>query len=230
MIRIPRTRSMGAATSLLSMGLLCGCDMKVLTPSPADRLREENDRLQAEVDGLRMRLVESESKLAMIGAEASFVPSDREALAAAPRLSSISIASSSVLRLGADGRGTLLVRLVPGDGRGRFMQITGWVSIRSSMLDRRSPPSLIGERSFSPGEVRDAWRSGFGGSVYLFEVPVVVPEVAEEFQEATVLATFRDAIGGGEFSRHGLVPVDRDVQDVPDVQDVQDVQEGGRSR
>ena len=196
------------AVSLALAVVTSGCTAKVLTPSPADRLREENAGLETTVANLELELAEAETRIAsLVEAEENRagVARDPEVLAATPHLARIDIAGSSGLEIDRSGRGTLFVRLVPRDGRGRFLQIVGRVSIRASVLAEESTPALVGERSFGPIEVRNAWRSGFGGSVYLFEVPVEVPAALRDAPDATVLAILRDAIGGGEYSRIGLV-------------------------
>lgn len=201
-------RRLPTHTIALSLVVLVGCNTTILTPSPADRLREENSRLEADLARTSLELEESRRKLSTIETGGAGGAIDREALAAAPRLTVIEVAGSSVIECDAGGRGTLLVRLVPMDGRGRFLQITGRVSIRASVLDSESPPTLVGERTFGPIEVRDAWRSGFFGTVYLFEIPVELPTSFDSVDEASVLATFDDAIGGGTYCRLATVPID----------------------
>lgn len=194
--------------SIMSGGVLAGCSLKVLTPSPEDRLREENAQLETDIAALRLELEEVRKKLADLAepGDDGATP-DPEALAARPRLVGIEIAGSSVIEADREGRGVLALRLVTRDGRGRFVQVAGRVSIRASVLGRQDVPRLVGEREFDPLEVRDAWRSGFFGTLYLFEVPIEIPPGLRSAEEATVLATLHDAIGGGEYSSHELVPI-----------------------
>lgn len=186
---------------------LAACSATVLTPSPADRLREENAALEAKVKSLEYGLAEAKAELADIERSRKDAAIDPEALASKPHLAVVEVAGSSVIEVDADGRGTLMARLVPRDGRGRFIQIAGRVSIRASLLSQNGSPTLVGERKFAPLEVQDAWRSGFFGTIYLFEVPVEIPAALRSVREATVLATFHDGIGGGEYSRLSIVPI-----------------------
>ena len=194
-----------------------GCRGTVLKPTPADRLREQVQSLEIEVDRLSMRNQELETALAEATAATSTRSIDPEAAAAQPHLVRIGIGSASGIRLetcetgAATISGTLTVYLEPVDGRGRFLQVNGRASIQASMPIEGGEPIRIGERSFSPIEVRDAWRSGFMGTHYTFEVPVAVPAGAlasTADPQASVLVVFRDAIGGGEFSRLVTVPLD----------------------
>jgi len=186
---------------------LAGCNLTVLTPSPADRLREENAALEADVASLERMLEESRAQFAAIEANRRDDEIDPEAWAAMPRLTGLEVSGSSVVEVAPDGRGVLMARIVPRDGRGRFLQITGRVSVQASVMVEGFEPVLVGSRSFTPGEVRDAWRSGFFGTIYLFEVPIEIPADSRSATEASVLASFHDAVGGGTFSRLANVSI-----------------------
>lgn len=210
-------RSLPVAILSLAALVFAGCRGTALKPTPADRLREQVQSLEIEVDRLSMRNRELESALAEATMAAPKHSIDPEAAAAQAHLARIGIGSASVIRIAvndpslATSPGTLTVYLEPMDGRGRFLQVTGRVSIQASMLVEGGDPIRIGERSFSPGDVRDAWRSGFMGTHYTFEMPVEVPAnaiVGTSEPQASVLVVFRDAIGGGEFSRLVTVPID----------------------
>jgi len=218
MSTVAKSRPRVAATALAALVVtVAGCRATVLTPGPADRLREENARLESSIAALELEVEELRRKLAAAKPAPTPGEADAEARAAAPHLAGIEISAASVIEADAAGRGTLWLRLVPRDGRGRFLQITGRVSVRASVLAEGSPPAIVGEGNYSPLEVRDAWRSGFGGSLYLFEVPIEFRDGPPSSREATVLATFRDAIGGGTYSRLALVPID--VEESPSKDD-----------
>ncbi len=202
---------------VLVAAALAGCRGTVLKPTPADRLREQVQSLEIEVDRLSMRNRELEAALAAATAETAAGSIDPEAAAAQARLVRIGVGSASGIRLetcetgAATISGTLTVYLEPVDGRGRFLQVNGRASIQASMPVEGGEPITLGARSFSPIEVRDAWRSGFMGTHYTFEIPVEVPAGAlasTADPQASVLVVFRDAVGGGEFSRLVTVPID----------------------
>jgi hypothetical protein len=207
-----------------TLSAIAGCRATVLKPTPADALREQVQSLEIEVDRLSMRNQELEAALAKALSDAPAHSIDAEAAAVEPHLARLGIGSVSGIRLTApsqDGStipGTLTVYVEPIDGRGRFLQVTGRISIQASMPIEGEEPIRIGERSFSPAAVRDAWRGGFMGTHYTFEMPVEVPVAALAGQSdplASVLVVFRDAIGGGEFSRLVTVPIDDALENSP---------------
>ena len=214
------SRTVPIATLALAAAALAGCRGTVLKPTPADALREQVQSLEIEVDRLSLQNRELEAALAEATAEAPSRSIDPEAAAARAHLVRIGIGSASMITLAAPEPdvaaipGTLTVHLEPSDGRGRFLQVAGRVSIQASMPVEGGDPIRLGERSYSPGEVRDAWRSGFMGTHYTFEMPIEAPAsaiAATADPQASVLVVFRDAIGGGEFSRLVTVPIDASV-------------------
>jgi outer membrane murein-binding lipoprotein Lpp len=209
----------------LAVPQVSGCRATALKPSPADSLREQVQSLEIEVDRLSLRNHELEVAVEKASSEASNRVIDAEAVAAQPHLVRIGIGSASGVRIGPSDvvdrmlPGSLTVYVEPVDGRGRFLQVTGRVSIQASMPVEGGEPILLGERSFSPIEVRDAWRSGFMGTHYTFEVPIEIPRTALEAvadPQASVLVVLRDAIDGGEFSRLVTVPIDDSASEPED--------------
>jgi hypothetical protein len=204
--------------------LIAGCRATVLKPTPADALREQVQSLEIEVDRLALRNRELEASLAKALSEAPAHSIDAEAFAVQPHLARLGVGSASGIRIAGPSKdgspipGNLTIYVEPVDGRGRFLQVTGRISIQASMPIEGAEPIRLGERSFSPAEVRDAWRGGFMGSHYTFEVPVELPAASladRSDPQASVLVVFRDAIGGGEFSRLVAVPIDEAVGDSP---------------
>ncbi len=204
-----------------------GCRATVLKPSAADSLREQVQSLEIEVDRLSQRNRELEIALEKATSEAAIRAIDAEAAAAQPHLVRIGVGSASGIRIvGSDSGdsaipGLLTVYIEPADGRGRFLQVTGRVSIQASMPVEGGQPIVLGERSFSLIEVRDAWRGGFMGTHYTFEVPVAMPRAALDAipdPQASLLVVFRDAIGGGEFSRLVTVPIDDSTAEAKEAQ------------
>jgi len=168
-----------AACAML-IGLACAsCSGKVLSPSPADQLRRQNAELSAKVESLERQLSEARTALAAAeqqGASAGTGPSEAapalspEAIEATPHLAGIAIASSSHTDRPLSGDGCVArVYLTPVDGLGRFMQVVGTASVTLYW----SPPGCAAEvlscQDFGPMALRDAYRSGFGGTHYTLE-------------------------------------------------------------
>ena len=194
---------------LLPCGLLlaCGCRMTVLEPSAGDDLRlrmmelEESNRiLRLEKEGLM-------AEIDRIDARADLRVDDSSLRAATPRLSAIEISASSVIEAPEGGARTLSLRLDPSDERGRFLQVVGSLSVRAVAVRTGSPPRTLALGQFSPVEMRDAWRGGFFGSVYVLEIPL--NDAPEESLPDTVdvVINFTDAVSGREFRDERAVRV-----------------------
>lgn len=202
----------GRATLLLallvgSLGGGCG-KATVLNPSPGDALRAENQSLREQVDRLGLEVKELQTRVAearKAGSSSGAVVGPR-ALApevddAIPRLASVMIegASDVIQRGSAPGpAATLRLWLLPRDGRGRFLQIVGTLTVGVSCVRAGESPVEVARATFAPGAVRDAWRSGFMGAHYAFEVPLELAAAVAECP-LTVSIRFDDALTGVSF-------------------------------
>jgi hypothetical protein len=172
--------------SAVGIAIACaGCSGKVLAPTPADQLRRQNAELSAKVESLERELSESRTALAAAErrASAGTGPSDTEpvlspeVVEATPHLAGIAIAASSHTDRPLSGDGCVArVYLAPVDGLGRFMQVVGTASVTLYW----SPPGCAAEvlscQEFGPMALRSAYRSGFGGTHYTLEWPVVAAD------------------------------------------------------
>jgi hypothetical protein len=151
-----------------------GCRVGALGPSPNDPLRDENRSLRESNAELSARVAELEAKLAAVEAERVEGGVDPEVVAQTPAATRLELKSSSVVEpvRGQPGRGVARVWLEPVDGRGRFVQVTGWLEVAITALPATGPAVAIGSIRLGPAEVRDAYRSGFMGTHYTVEVPV----------------------------------------------------------
>jgi len=158
--------------TFLVMSLMIGCRVTVLPPSSDDTardrnaiLREENETLKRENEGLKVRVSQ---------AEADLDPGSLEVSQATPRLISMAIEDSSLIEPLDKGTGTsqLVLRMSPSDDRGRFVQVVGALSVTVVGVSLEDDPVLLGQHTFTPGEVRDAWRGGVMGSGYVFRLPL----------------------------------------------------------
>src|SRR6185436_11190168 len=93
-----------------------------------------------------------------------------------------------------DGRNdALTIYLNPTDGRGRFTQMVGPVSISAASVPAHADASTIGRASFTPAQVRDAYRSALTGTHYVFEVPInLTSTAAAPPDRAVVTAEYTD--------------------------------------
>lgn len=153
---------------------LAGCQARTLGPSPNDALRDENRALRESNAELTARTHELETRLAAVEAEKAAGGVDPEVVANTPAAQRLELKSGSVVEPvpGQPGRGIARVWLEPVDGRGRFVQVTGWLEVAITALPVSGPAIPIGSARLGPTEVREAYRSGFMGTHYAVEVPV----------------------------------------------------------
>jgi hypothetical protein len=71
----------------------------------------------------------------------------------------------------------VIVYVLPRDGRGRFTQVVGTLAVHVLVREDAAADGSAAERKIaslelSPGQLRDAYRSGFTGTNYMIEVDV----------------------------------------------------------
>jgi hypothetical protein len=171
-----------------------------------------------ENDALRRRVVEMEREIGDLKAanaelavkvhEASRGGGDgrlsAEVFDALPRCASLEIGGLSGLVDvdGAPGLDAADLYIRPLDGRGRFTQVSGWLTIRVSLLPTgdpasagEAPPLLLGEVRLSPAELREAYRSSFTGTHYSVRLPLAEPN-RPLAGVVTLAATLEDGVTG----------------------------------
>ena len=165
------------------------------------KVSEENDRLRA-----RLIEVEDENReLAGRGAELEGqlqrltrdLPIPQEVRDATPHVADISIASvSHATDTDGDGRSdTLIIYVEPTDGRGRFVQLVGELSVHAAVLPADGDAITLGRVRLGPLELRDAYRSTFLGTHYTVDVPITIALGATQTQ-CTVKVVFVDGHNG----------------------------------
>jgi hypothetical protein len=178
--------------------VLAGCGGKRVALEN-DRLRRENFDLKEHVDALEGHI--AELLILTKTPERSAAPEDStEVLAATPKVVSVTIDRLSHVR-DADRDGvpdTLVVYVVPRDGRDRFLQVVGRLQVIAAIAPLDKDATTIGQAEFAPSAVRDAYRMTFSGPHYTFEVPIVIPR---EFARESILlrAVLVDATTGGRY-------------------------------
>jgi len=206
---------MGVMAAMVSMIFMSGCSRAtVLGPSPGDALRAENQQLRDQSERLSLQVKELESKLAESrrGSRPDAPTTSSEVEAAMPRIASVQIegATEVVRSGGAAEEAVLRLWILPRDGRGRFLQIVGRLSVGVASLRADAPPVEVARASFDPVQVRDAWRSGLMGSHYAFEVPLRLPP-SSLGGPITVSIRFDDAQTGRVFEDERRLAAPREV-------------------
>jgi hypothetical protein len=177
-------------------GLLIGCAGGARVAKANDALRAKNASLERQVNELARRNKELEAQLQLAARPPSTLP--EEILANAPQVTEITIGRLSHARDNdGDGRtDTLLLYLHPADGRGRFVQLVGTVSVHAVLLPGDADATTIGRVVFTPIQVRDAYRSTITGIHYAFDVPIQLPQSEGTLAvgQAAVRAVYADGL------------------------------------
>ncbi len=165
------------------------------------KVSEENDRLRARL----MELEDENRELAGRAAELDGqlqrltrdLPIPQEVRDATPHVTDISIASvSHATDTDDDGRpDTLTVYVEPTDGRGRFVQMVGELSVHAATLPADGDAITLGRVTLGPRELRDAYRSTFLGTHYTVDVPITIAPGGTK-TECTVQVEFVDGRDG----------------------------------
>jgi hypothetical protein len=151
------------------------------------------EALEAERGELAAKLAEAER------AREAALPAD--VLAAIPRCAGIRLDGLSGLQRAsegeADGAAKIIAYVEPFDGRQRFLQIAGTLTVDAIVA---GPPGSGGEPvtvsvSLGPAELREAYRTALTGYYYLAELPIDSALLPAE-GTVTIRARFVDAIGG----------------------------------
>ncbi|MCI0366190.1 MAG: hypothetical protein L0219_20205, partial [Phycisphaerales bacterium] len=142
-----------------------------------NELRMKNVELQSQVDDLSRRNKELQIELERSSAVPSTLPEDIRANT--PHVTAIKIDGISHVRdSDNDGRpDRLVIYLQPTDGRGRFTQLVGSVSVNAALVPADGEAQTVGRVTLNPAEIRDAYRSTITGIHYTIEVPIQLPDL-----------------------------------------------------
>jgi len=200
------------AAALSSVGLsliaLGGCAANRVS-SENDRLRAENAQLRDERDTLVLRVSELESAMRAVstppGATAPqslFVPH-----VAALTLDRRAYAEDH----DGDGRGDLLVlALKPVDGRGRFLQLAGPLSLQLVVVTAGAAPREFGALTMTGEAVQSAYRESMMGTHYTLAVPVVLESSTDGEpwpESALVHVEYEDVRTGAHLTLDETIPL-----------------------
>jgi len=196
--------------------VLAGC--RTGGETSGDVLRKQNLELQNQVAQLQKDASELRAKLSeLVGAGNS--GKSPEVAEATPRVASVEIdflsgpTADSSMPPQSDRNRTVAVYIKPLDGRGRFIQATGKLTVEVSRLTSLvqndqaaadAPARLLAGRTLEPLQLRDAYRAGFTGTYYAVEIPVPASELQPPGQ-LLLRARFSDAITGASFEASRIV-------------------------
>lgn len=217
-------RPIGAA---VASGLiaLAGCSPRVGGSKSLEQanndLRRENQELKATVEAQARQIEEMKIKLSEESA-ARLAALKPEALEALPVCAGVEVGRLSGFEPlppvdsksdGAGGEGaaakSVVVYLRSFDGRDRFVQIVGTLSVEAVWLpglrsvgdeaaaktEARPNATVLGRVTLTPGQLRDAYRSDVLGTYYVVELPL--SEGAPLSQGSLIMrAEFADALTG----------------------------------
>ncbi len=181
-----------AATLVAALTAGCGSFKRVSEEN--DRLRARLMELEDENRALAGRAAELDGQLQRLTRD---LPIPQEVRDATPHVTDISIASvSHATDTDGDGRSdTLIIYVEPTDGRGRFVQMVGELSVHAAMLPADGDAITLGRVRLGPLELRDAYRSTFLGTHYTVDVPITIALGATQTQ-CTVKVVFVDGHNG----------------------------------
>lgn len=190
------------AAAILLLVLPAAC-----TVGGARSVSEENDRL-------RRRIMELESQTGTLQGErdelavklreipATDLIAAGEALEALPICTGIVLASESGFEPFDPAKPAtgVIVSVRPLDGRGRFVQVAGTLTVEALLM-----PGSIGSGSgdvvrlaaatLEPLQLREAYRDGFGGARYVVELPLETPLDRSAHPALVLRAQLADALG-----------------------------------
>ncbi|MGH7242415.1 MAG: hypothetical protein ACREJD_03235 [Phycisphaerales bacterium] len=199
--------------------LLAGC--RTQGETSGDMLRKQNLELQNQVAQLEKDASELRAKLSELVGGAGSATKSPEVAEATPRVAAIEIdflsgpTVDSSAPPQSDRSRTVAVYIKPLDGRGRFVQATGKLTVEVSRLASLTPPAStsaspdaparqLASKSLEPLQLRDAYRSGFTGTYYVVELPIPATDLQPPGQ-ILLRAHFSDAITGASFEASRIV-------------------------
>lgn len=185
------------------------------TAAENDRLRRESLDQQATIKKLSGDIAELKTKIDEL-ARLREQPIPTEVLAAVPRTQSVTISSLTRPIRAADGLLTgIETDFEPLDGRGRFLQVAGTVTI--TVHTPASPKAELGTLTLNPAQLRDAFRSGLTGSYYTGTVPIDHSAYAAAGSPASLLVhiSLTDGLSGNAFTSERVIRAHRSDPDAP---------------
>ena len=192
-------RNVGAMLACACVLSACKASLpgvKIGGTSRNDELRREVAELKQQIETLEAQNAELAGKVGELDlARAGSLGND--AVLALPRAVSLEFVGLT----GVDVRGddaNAVVYARPLDGRGRFVQVVGEMTVAVSFVPEdpdAGGATPLGGATLGSAAIRDAYREGLGGSSYRFEVPLTGLKLIND-DRVVISLVLRDAITG----------------------------------
>ena len=162
-----------------------------------DELRRDNQQLRKQVDETQQRIAGLQQELQTYRLQAQQDPDHPKPDmpdAVVPVLTGLEFARyTGPVDTDRDGLDdTLRLYLRPTDQKNRFRVVAGQVNVQLTRLAPEQPPQVLLERTFSPTQLDEAYRTGFTGDYYHLDLPLD-PETFGQVQTITALVTLTPA-------------------------------------
>ncbi|MSR33891.1 MAG: hypothetical protein EXS12_03700 [Phycisphaerales bacterium] len=202
---------MKSILKIISVVCLCmgGCHATVFSPSPADKLRQQAQELEAKNEALESQVEELRAQLAIKSESATKTPS-AELEEATPHVCKISIGnlSRALPKKVSDGHVArpeqLVIFVNAQDGRGGAIQLTGDLTLQASLQSAGKVIPLAAAH-WGPLQLRDVYRNGLGNPHYSLETPIQVPADCAD-ATALVVVTYVDGWSGRTLKTERAIP------------------------
>lgn len=179
------------ACRVLLLGLLlapasCTVGGSSTVSAENDRLRREVLELKDQVANLKGETDELKTKVAMASKPSPMKP---DAIAALPVVTHLDLGAFSNVIPPMGPATAVRVEFYPKDGRDRFVQCVGQVSVEVLLLPAEvgvGEPKRVGTLTLDPPALRDAYRSGVLGTYYEATVPLS-SDMSEAAREGALL-------------------------------------------
>jgi hypothetical protein len=195
---------------LLAVGAfaLAGCRGPRNFTNENDRLREENLKLSREIQDLQQQLQwqaqHARALSEQLQGSAQPVPG-----AQLPTLAALEFGRySGAIDTNSDHRDDLVrIYLQTRDQDGRFLPVAGQATLQAVEIPETGEPWTLAQRTFSPEEFRQTYRTGLTGTHYTLELPLPA-DIPADLSHVTVKLTFTDAGSGVQFTQEQAMPID----------------------
>ena len=212
LVKRPRWRPAGAVCSAVVVCALCAaCESDKNFINENDRLRARVTELEKQLQAAERRGRELEGRLQQLAGEHAGV--SESVLMNTPHLADVTIGRLSHVRdTNGDGRPDVLTVYVNTfDGRGRFIQVTGELSVTASAIPADADvnqPMQIGHVRLDPEQLREAYRSGITGTHYAVDVPIDWP-ATPNVSSVRITAVLRPGYSDRSLMSERLINVER---------------------
>lgn len=189
--------------------ILGGCHATVFSPSPADKLRQQAQDLEAKNTALESQVEELRAQLAIKSEAATKTPS-AELEEATPHVAKILIGNLSRALPKKESAGhvaqpeKLVVFVNAQDGRGGAIQLTGDLTLQAS-LQMSGKVIPLAAAHWSPLQLRNVYRNGLGNPHYSLETSIQVPADCAD-ATALVVVTYVDGWSGQTLKTERAIP------------------------